>query len=152
MTTTRTMAEKLDELAGIIGGRAWGATLGGRARGANIGNPRIYVHYRKDVSAWFEFPEADNECLGGARFSAFVAPCNQHANWYASQRKKAVEANWIPALAIAAYGEGESEAEITLAHDIMNLDEVSEEQVNSAAGHLASGRLAEASAVLGLGD
>jgi hypothetical protein len=148
-TTQRTIQQQLDLAAEIVGGKAWGC---------DKLKPRIYVGSRRDVKAFFDFsgsasytspdqPADAVHCLGGAAFHVYIDDCGQHPNWYAAQKRKVVEANWKRGLAIDAFIGCDDEA---LAREIMELDDVTAEQVNEAAGHFVNGRVAEARAALGL--
>jgi hypothetical protein len=149
MTTTRTIREELERAAELIGGKAWGI---------DKGKPRIYMPSRRDIKAYFEFPDAaysspDDQvsgsvCLGGHRFVVWVAECGQHPNWYESQRKKVFEANRNASLALHAFAAGDE----ALAEAIASADpdQFDGDQIDEAARSLVNGRTAEARQVLGL--
>lgn len=74
----QTIADQLTAAAAAIGGTPWGA---------DKGQPRIYIQTRRrDVTAYFAFPDATAADLGGAQLQVYIEECGQHASWYASQR------------------------------------------------------------------
>lgn len=148
-TTQMTIGQQLDRAAEIVGGKAWGA---------DKLKPRIYIGHRRDMKVFFDFGQdasytspdqiADAvHCLGGGVLRVYIDDCGQHPNWYAAQKLKAVEANWKRGLALSAFMECDDE---TFAQDIMELDDVTADQVDEAGRHLANGRVAEARKALGL--
>lgn len=127
---------KLNQIAELIGGKAWGA--------AN-GKPRIYFQSAKDRKVFFSFPDFDGTELGGARLDVFIDDSGQPANWYASQKQRENERLYAAALAIQAFEFDEAKAAA-----IMELDEVTPEMLDAASHEFANGRAAEGFAVLGL--
>lgn len=148
-TTTRTVKEQLELAADIIGGNAWGI---------DKLKPRIYVKTRRDTKAYFDFaddasytspddPADAVHGLGGAAFRVYIDDCGQHPNWYAGEKRKLVEANWLRSLALSAFIGCDDEQ---LAREIMEMDDITAAQVDEAAGHLVNGRITEARQALGL--
>ena len=134
-----TVKELLDKWAGVIGGRAWGA---------DIGKPRIYINMdRRDVKAWFEFPDATPDWLGGAVGKIDIADCGQARTWYESQRAILTERLWRESLALDAMFAGDD----ALANDIMASDsDLTAGVVNGAARAMNNERRDEARQLLGL--
>ncbi|GMV72860.1 MAG: hypothetical protein AMXMBFR77_26970 [Phycisphaerales bacterium] len=127
---------QLDRWAEITGGSAWGA---------DRGMPRIYFGSRRDVRAFFDFPDfptGDSEdLLGGARANVYVEDCGQHENWYKSQRAKVRASLQRPGLALCALHAGAEDLAREIMADDGDLDGALIDEVSS---HLANGRLAEA--------
>lgn len=146
-----TIAQQLEELAGIVRGNAWGAD---RMR------PRIYFNVgRRDAKVFADFAEdavypddADSEVDGvatglfGHVIRVYLDDCGQSPKWYASQKRRLRESMFTEALAISAYTAGDR----ALAIDIMERGDVTADELDDAAAHLINGRLAEARAALGL--
>lgn len=126
---------QLTKWAGIIGGKPWGA---------DKGKPRIYMPSRRDVKAFFEFPDYptgdESDLLGGAKFSVYIDDCGQHANWYASQKEKMSQQNRKASLALLALHAGSEE----LAAQLLEAD-VDEDKM---AAHLINGRIEDAKALI----
>lgn len=135
MQGTENMQQELSRIAGVVGGKPWGAELG---------KPRIYLPSRRDIKAWIEYPDATSDDLGGGRLVVEVAPCGQTDAWYASQRRIAMESRMQTMLAATAARHDES-----LAEAIMVADEMSPEQIDAVASMLANGRIDEARAAIG---
>lgn len=84
--------EKLDQLASVAGGRAWGASLG---------KPRVYLPSRKDISLYISFEDSAysdhlDECsevvgIWGEKINCYINDCGQSPAWYASQRRLAID-------------------------------------------------------------
>lgn len=137
--------QQLESLANLIGGRAWGL---------ETGKPRIYMPSARDRKIYFEFPDCacstpDDEvsatcALGGARLVIFIHECGQSANWYASQRRQAVENHRQTALAVALFGHNPAWAEAVLE------DDLTDDQVDQAMHEIINGRWDAAAVILGL--
>lgn len=80
------VAIELAAAADLVGGKAWGA---------DKGKPRIYLQTpRKDVSVYFDFPDASAEkdwgqtsCLGNPVFKCFIDAPDQPGTWYREQKE-----------------------------------------------------------------
>ena len=112
------------------------------------GKPRIYMKTRRDVTAFFYFPDypsgdPDN-LLGGAGLSVFIEECQQPAAWYTSQRQMIVESFYSEGLAIEAWDYSRP-----LADKMMEYGEFTAAQVDEISGHLVNGRVVEASDAIG---
>jgi hypothetical protein len=127
---------ELSKLADMINGKAWGA---------DNGKPRIYMSSRKDMKVYFEFPDFDGEELGGARLQILIDECGQSAKWYASQKALVMQRDEIRAASLAIMM---AEDDIQAAKEIMDLDEISDEMVDSLGHMLVNGRYAEAAAAI----
>lgn len=152
MTSERTIVSELTRLADLVGGKAWGAEKM---------KPRIYMPSRRDCKVYFQFEDAvypaggadapiDRVICGlfGASLQVFIDDCGQHPNWYKGQREKILRANFKASLAIqAAVCEDEDPG---LGGEIMEMEEVTGEQLDEAGAHLANGRVHAARAALGL--
>lgn len=73
--------QQLNEIARIVNGKAWGA---------DKGKHRVYLPSRRDIKTFISFDVAEN--LSGAKLNVFIDDCGQHANWYASEKLKAMGA------------------------------------------------------------
>ena len=100
------MSELLIEAASVIGGRAWGADLG---------KPRIYMQTTRGVSAYFDFPDACADDLGGACVKVFDNERGDHRG----ARDVMVPKLQRPSLALLAFTRGEHR----LARGVMTLPE-----------------------------
>ncbi len=138
-TQTMTIADQLTAAAALIGGKAWGA---------DKGKPRIYIQTRRrDVTAYFSFPDADAADLGGARLEVYIEDCGQTGAWYASQKEK-IRANLAPhGLVLIALRAGHAE----LAEQILDRSWTAD-QIDQAADALLNGRVAEVIALLAKND
>ena len=129
----------LDKAAEIVRGRAWGA---------DKGRPRIYMDLRKDVTAYFyfpDYPDGSDRLLGGAAVSLYVKDCGQHKNWYKGQQESLRRKLWRPSLALCAIDNGDD----ALAAEIMNGDfEITAELLDSVSHELINGRTDEARKLL----
>lgn len=138
-TQTMTLADQLTAAAAAIGGKAWGAEKG---------KPRIYLQMRRrDVTAYFSFPDADAADLGGAKLEVYIEDCGQSGAWYASQKEK-IRSNLAPqGLVLIALRAGHAE----LAEQILDRSWTAD-QIDQAADALLNGRLAEVIAMLAKND
>jgi len=131
-TNTNTLT--LEDLAGIIGGKAW-------AKGEM---QRIYMPvHRRDVKAYFDFPEGVDS---GASLKIWIDDCGQSANWYSSQRDMLRSRFAAESLALMA---AQSEAGAAGAAKILELRAaLTAEVIDELAGHLTNGRTQECDAKL----
>ena len=138
-TQTMTRADQLTAAAALIGGKAWGA---------DKGKPRIYIQTRRrDVTAYFSFPDATAADLGGAKLEVYIEDCGQTGAWYASQKEK-IRSNLAPhGLVLIALRAGHAE----LAEQILDRSWTAD-QIDQAADALLNGRVAEATAMLAKND
>jgi len=138
-TQTMTLADQLTAAAALIGGKAWGA---------DKGKPRIYIQTRRrDVTAYFSFPDATAADLGGAKLEVYIEDCGQTGAWYASQKEK-IRSNLAPhGLVLIALRAGHAE----LAEQILDRSWTAD-QIDQAADALLNGRVAEATAMLAKND
>ena len=135
--------KQLKARAALVGGTDWGVAEG---------NPRIYLQSRRDAKVFFEFPDYptgdQGDLLGGCALRVLIDECGQHPNWYRGQRAKMMEAHRREFIALCALHAGDE----ALARDLMDDehcdDEITDEMMDEAGGHLVNGRLAEARAVL----
>lgn len=134
-----TRADQLTAAAALIGGKAWGA---------DKGKPRIYIQTRRrDVTAYFSFPDATAADLGGAKLEVYIEDCGQTGAWYASQKEK-IRSNLAPhGLVLIALRAGHAE----LAEQILDRSWTAD-QIDQAADALLNGRVAEATAMLAKND
>lgn len=138
-TQTMTIADQLTAAAAAIGGKAWGVEKG---------KPRIYVQTRRrDVTAYFSFPDADAADLGGAQLQVYIEDCGQSGSWYASQKEKIRSSLAPQGLVLIALRVGHAE----LAEQILDRSWTAD-QIDQAADALLNGRVAEVIALLAKND
>lgn len=146
MTTNLTIAQQLEKIAEITGGKAWGLAQG---------KPRVYLPSRRDIKLFLSFEGAafsspdqmtDGVTTGlfGVKLNCFIDDCGQPTNWYKSQKAKAMEgargalnaAMWFDHTGNADEAKRFADEELTISDE--------------AASHLINGREAEARAAVGL--
>ncbi len=138
-TQTMTIADQLTAAANLIAGKAWGA---------DKGKPRIYIQTRRrDVTAYFAFPDATAADLGGAQLQVYIEDCGQSGAWYASQRQQIRESMLGRSIALIALRAGHAD----LVEQILDRSWTAD-QVDQAADALLNGRVAEVIALLAKND
>lgn len=140
-----TIADELARRAKVIGGKAWGA---------DKQKPRIYMNVgRKDVSAYFMFPDAKYETdsqewdeftgLGGSRFCVYIDDCGEKPEWYTAQKSLVRERFRGKALALIALDREDEE----LAKQFAEAETIEEEVFEKLHRLLSDGKLDEARSV-----
>jgi hypothetical protein len=129
------VAIELAAAAELVGGKAWGA---------DKGKPRIYLQTpRKDVSVFFDFPEASAEkdwgetsCLGTPIFKCFIDAPDQPGTWYREQKEQLRSTFRPQHLALIANRYGYEEA----AKEMASLATLPEEEFTKIAALLDNGK------------
>jgi hypothetical protein len=119
----------LDDLAALIGGKAW--TKGSMQR--------IYMPLRrKDAKVYFDFADGID---GGAALKVWIDDCGQSASWYSSQRDLLRARFAAESLALIA---AQNETGAAGAQQILELRHaLTAEAIDELAGHLTNGRTQE---------
>lgn len=116
--------DKLEKIAEIIGGKVW----------MNTPYIRIYMNYRKDVKAFFNFTNPND--LTEFEFKIQINECGQHKNWYSSQKQQILETYLQHGLAVLflTYSDKTDVAELIMEadYDLIKelIDELSHQIIN----------------------
>jgi hypothetical protein len=133
---------QLEERAALVGGKAWGVAQG---------KPRIYLRSRRDVKVYVDYPDYptgdSNDLLGGPALRVLINECDQHSNWYASQREKLMRDHRGIFLALSIWSDGDPQLAAEIAEEGIDVDDAT---LDAVANHSANGRFIEARQLLSL--
>lgn len=133
------MSKIVDDLkrrADAVGGKAWGA---------DKGKPRVYLQAgSKEVSAFFQFPKADENSLGPPEFKVFIEAEPGQKIDFRTEKQRYADMFRMKGLAIIAVGCGDDELASALASS-PNVDDGIYEQLEKL---LTAGKAADARSLL----